>query len=205
MIGKVIGLIERIFHYDEFGTWEPGRTMNSITEEMKAIIASQVQSVCDWDDRTSPDEYPDHLLITPDELTCLFENVLERAISAGEAVQPVAEVVWYDPRLILFPMEPRKIIDASMAFMDVSPIGTKLYAHPAPANAGVVPDGWQPIASAPRDEEFIGRCGAEYKGFSCFWNGEAFVHYDADDGHIYYPVTEWMPFPAPKPQPPEGE
>ncbi|WP_391564602.1 Lar family restriction alleviation protein [Sinorhizobium meliloti] len=49
--------------------------------EVKEIIAAQVQSVCDWDDRTSPDDYPDHLLITPEELTEILENVVDFAAS----------------------------------------------------------------------------------------------------------------------------
>lgn len=32
--------------------------------DVDAEIASVVQSVNEWDDRTSPDDYPDHLLIT---------------------------------------------------------------------------------------------------------------------------------------------
>lgn len=43
--------------------------------------------------------------------------------------EPVAEVVWYDPQLDHFPRKDgHKIIDASMAFMDAAPLGTKLYA-----------------------------------------------------------------------------
>ncbi|RVO55183.1 hypothetical protein CN090_04510 [Sinorhizobium meliloti] len=49
--------------------------------EVKEIIAAQVQSVCDWDDRTSPDDYPDHLLITPEELSEILENVIDLAAS----------------------------------------------------------------------------------------------------------------------------
>ncbi|RVI16107.1 restriction alleviation protein, Lar family [Sinorhizobium meliloti] len=49
--------------------------------EVKEIIAAQVQSVCDWDDRTSPDDHPDHLLITPEELTEILENVVDLAAS----------------------------------------------------------------------------------------------------------------------------
>ena len=61
-----------------------------------------------------------------------------------------------------------------------------------------IPD-WRPIETAPKDEEFIGRCGPGYKGFSCFWDGDAFVHYDPDEGQIYYPVKEWRPFPPAAP------
>jgi hypothetical protein len=37
-------------------------------------IASVVQSVNEWDDRTSPDEYPEHLLITSEELTLILRT-----------------------------------------------------------------------------------------------------------------------------------
>ncbi|ASP64431.1 Lar family restriction alleviation protein [Sinorhizobium meliloti] len=47
--------------------------------EVKEIIAAQVQSVCDWDDRTSPDDCPNHLLITPEELKEILENVADLA------------------------------------------------------------------------------------------------------------------------------
>lgn len=56
---------------------------------------------------------------------------------------------------------------------------------------------WQPIETAPKTgEEFIGRTGPEWSGFSCFWDGAAFVHLDIDDGAIRYSPTEWMPMPA---------
>lgn len=37
-------------------------------------IARVVQSVNEWDDRTSPDDYPDHLLITSEELADILRN-----------------------------------------------------------------------------------------------------------------------------------
>lgn len=37
-------------------------------------IACIVQAVNEWDDRTSPDDYPDHLLITSEELTEILMN-----------------------------------------------------------------------------------------------------------------------------------
>jgi hypothetical protein len=43
-------------------------------EDVEAEIASVVQSVNEWDDRTSPDDYPDHLLITSEELTKILRN-----------------------------------------------------------------------------------------------------------------------------------
>lgn len=42
--------------------------------DVDAEIASVVQSVNEWDDRTSPDDYPDHLLITSEELTEILRN-----------------------------------------------------------------------------------------------------------------------------------
>lgn len=42
--------------------------------DVEAEIASAVQSVNEWDDRTSPDDYPDHLLITSEELTDILRN-----------------------------------------------------------------------------------------------------------------------------------
>lgn len=38
-------------------------------ETVKDEIDGIVQSVNEWDDRTSPEDYPDHLLITSEELT----------------------------------------------------------------------------------------------------------------------------------------
>lgn len=56
---------------------------------------------------------------------------------------------------------------------------------------------WQDISAALKTgEEIIGRCGPEWSGFSCFWDGEAFVHLDQDDGVIRYSPTEWMPMPG---------
>lgn len=37
-------------------------------------IARVVQSVNEWDDRTSPDDYPEHLLITSEELAELLRD-----------------------------------------------------------------------------------------------------------------------------------
>ena len=45
-----------------------------------------------------------------------------------EVGESVAEVIWFDPALELFPSkQPHKIIDGSMSFMDSSKIGTKFY------------------------------------------------------------------------------
>lgn len=48
----------------------PPSTHVDVEEE----IACVVQSVNEWDDRTSPDDYPDHLLITSEELADLLRN-----------------------------------------------------------------------------------------------------------------------------------
>jgi len=42
--------------------------------DIEAEIERVVQSVNEWDDRTSPDEYPEHLLITSEELTLILRN-----------------------------------------------------------------------------------------------------------------------------------
>jgi len=42
--------------------------------EIEQEIESVVQSVNEWDDRTSPDDYPEHLLITSDELADILRN-----------------------------------------------------------------------------------------------------------------------------------
>lgn len=42
--------------------------------DMENKIARVVQSVNDWDDRTSPEDYPDHLLITSEELADILRN-----------------------------------------------------------------------------------------------------------------------------------
>lgn len=43
-------------------------------ESVEAEIDRVVQSVNEWDDRTSPDDYPDHLLITSEELAEILTN-----------------------------------------------------------------------------------------------------------------------------------
>lgn len=56
---------------------------------VEAEIASVVQSVNEWDDRTSPDDYPDHLLITSEELALILRNF--------SAVVATAQEVNHDP------------------------------------------------------------------------------------------------------------
>lgn len=57
--------------FDE-GDWPAQAT--EIIPDVEAEIASVVQSVNEWDDRTSPDEYPEHLLITSEELADILRN-----------------------------------------------------------------------------------------------------------------------------------
>ncbi len=47
-----------------------------------------------------------------------------------EKVEPVAEVVWFDPVLQTMPEKAGKIIDGSLAFIDSAALGTKLYTAP---------------------------------------------------------------------------
>lgn len=42
--------------------------------DVESEIARVVQSVNEWDDRTSPDDYPEHLLITSEELAEILRN-----------------------------------------------------------------------------------------------------------------------------------
>lgn len=50
---------------------------------VKDEIARVVQSVNDWDDRTSPDDYPDYLLITSEELADILRD-FAAAIATSE-------------------------------------------------------------------------------------------------------------------------
>lgn len=51
--------------------------------DLQGEIARVVQSVNEWDDRTSPDDYPEHLLITSEELTLILRN-FAAAIATSE-------------------------------------------------------------------------------------------------------------------------
>lgn len=44
------------------------------SDKLEQEIARVVQSVNEWDDRTSPEDYPDHLLITSEELADILRN-----------------------------------------------------------------------------------------------------------------------------------
>ena len=44
------------------------------SDKLEQQIARVVQSVNEWDDRTSPDDYPEHLLITSEELADILRS-----------------------------------------------------------------------------------------------------------------------------------
>ncbi len=48
-----------------------------MNKEWKHFCESQWQTLCEFDDRTSPEEYPDHALITKEELERFMEKSLE--------------------------------------------------------------------------------------------------------------------------------
>lgn len=48
--------------------------LEEIKTPVEAEIERVVQSVNEWDDRTSPDDYPEHLLITSEELADILRN-----------------------------------------------------------------------------------------------------------------------------------
>lgn len=57
--------------FDE-GDW-PAQATEELAD-VEGEIARVVQSVNEWDDRTSPDDYPEHLLITSEELAEILRN-----------------------------------------------------------------------------------------------------------------------------------
>lgn len=88
------------------------------------------------------------------------EEELQRLISNACRLKspdsdPVAEVVWHDPRLMHADSKraPHKIIDASLAFFDKYPVGTKLYLHPQPSLAEKI----ERIRALIGSREFSGR------------------------------------------------
>ena len=80
----------------------------AVTENGEFTVWDQIGDTCDaWSGWTNRPFYP-----------------------SKEQAEPVAEVVWHDPTTNALPERPGKIIDASLAFFDSAPIGTKLYLHP---------------------------------------------------------------------------
>jgi len=55
----------------------------NLKSDVEAQIASVVQSVNEWDDRTSPEDYPEHLLITSNELADILRNFAAAIATEG--------------------------------------------------------------------------------------------------------------------------
>ncbi len=66
----------------ETGESEP--TPQTLLSGIEDEIARVVQSVNEWDDRTSPDEYPEHLLITSEELADILRNFAASIATEGK-------------------------------------------------------------------------------------------------------------------------
>jgi hypothetical protein len=67
-----------------------GEHIEALVPARAILIADEiervVQSVNEWDDRTSPDDYPDHLLITSEELADILRNFADTlATTEGSA------------------------------------------------------------------------------------------------------------------------
>lgn len=101
-----------------------------------ACAGKAFHETADWRNDARP--YDGHTGETPEQW---IQNAASKAAealcaahNAAPAAAPVAEVLWYDP--VLYPEQPKtahKIIDASIAWIESAPIGTKLYAAPAAA------------------------------------------------------------------------
>lgn len=82
------------------------------------------------------DMHGDLLHMNPEQLHAFAEDCVTAKQAEWEAQGAVAEVLWYDPSAggnAFVGQRPCKIIDASLAFFDSAPIGTKLYTHALPA------------------------------------------------------------------------
>jgi hypothetical protein len=68
----------------------------------------------------------------PDNFEPLYAAAPKLLKAEGHAVAPEPEgfVVWYDPTRDLNAMRPRKVIDASIGFLEAAELGTKLYTSP---------------------------------------------------------------------------
>ncbi|TIR87382.1 MAG: hypothetical protein E5X05_01420 [Mesorhizobium sp.] len=64
---------------------EAGKAM-----EWERQVADLIRSIAEWDDRTSPEDYPDHLLLTPQELTEFARCVSALASVPAPSGEPVA-------------------------------------------------------------------------------------------------------------------
>ncbi len=95
-----------------------------------ATIAEIIRDVCELPDRTSPDDWPEVMLVTPEELTIILERHLAQA---GRPVdrEAIARIIepWQEP------IGPDALAKAD-AIAALPTIGR---------------DGWLDIASAPKD------------------------------------------------------
>lgn len=60
-------------------------SVEAIKNSVEAEIERVVQSVNEWDDRTSPDDYPEHLLITSEELADILRNFADATLESLQA------------------------------------------------------------------------------------------------------------------------
>lgn len=145
---------------------DQSRAMSYVNAARAALAQAQEVDERDW--WTDADADAARLAL---ELECLLLDTKDTAAvsrwwaSANEALdlhrarlaapqqampEPVAEVVWFDPQLDQSPRKSgHKIVDASLAFMDAAPLGTKLYAHPSP---GVTDDVVRDAIAAVREQ-----------------------------------------------------
>ncbi len=88
---------------------------------LDAHIDGVVQRVCEWADRTSPEDFPDALLITPEELTSLLRDFA--AFVRVQAVSPETPGASQDddtPESIAAKL--RALDDEGIRFTDIAPL-----------------------------------------------------------------------------------
>ena len=77
------------------------------SDKLEQEIARVVQSVNEWDDRTSPDDYPEHLLITSEELSDILRQFTDALI--------VTSLEW-------------RMLDNGTAWSQMTPVGLMYHA-----------------------------------------------------------------------------
>lgn len=106
--GKAVGRDFYLMYDHQIGKWcvqnEPFKVIRtgadvihtkeiaSPGQEWEREVADLVRSIAEWDDRTSPEDYPDHLLLTPQELTEFARCVA--ALASVPAPSGAEAVVW---------------------------------------------------------------------------------------------------------------
>lgn len=66
-------------------------SVEAIKNPVEAEIERVVQSVNEWDDRTSPDDYPEHLLITSEELADILRNFADATLESLQREKEASE------------------------------------------------------------------------------------------------------------------